>query len=102
ELILADEPVSALDPVLAAYALGVLSHEAQRRNATLIASLHAVELALEHFPRIIGIRGGQVLFDKPAEAILSDELTALYANDQLTQQPSAQPDTTQPLHIPRC
>ena len=54
ELILADEPVSAMDPVLAAYSLNVLNREAMSRQATLLASLHAVELALEHFPRVIG------------------------------------------------
>ena len=47
-----------MDPVLASHTLGLLNREAQRRNATLLASLHAVELALEHFPRIIGVRTG--------------------------------------------
>ncbi|MFV0453441.1 MAG: phosphonate ABC transporter ATP-binding protein [Pseudomonas sp.] len=101
ELILADEPVSAMDPVLSDHTLGLLNQEAQRRNATLVASLHAVDLALAHFPRIIGLRDGRILFDKPAEALRPDELTALYANEQLEQRP-AEPVASQELNFPRC
>ncbi|WP_244268054.1 phosphonate ABC transporter ATP-binding protein [Stutzerimonas nitrititolerans] len=101
ELILADEPVSAMDPVLSDHTLGLLNQEAQRRNATLVASLHAVDLALAHFPRIIGLRAGQILFDKPAEALRPEELTALYANEQLEQRP-AEPVASQVLNLPRC
>ncbi|WP_312254859.1 phosphonate ABC transporter ATP-binding protein [Stutzerimonas nitrititolerans] len=101
ELILADEPVSAMDPVLSDHTLGLLNQEAQRRNATLVASLHAVDLALAHFPRIIGLRAGQILFDKPAEALRPEELTALYANEQLEQRP-AEPAASQVLNLPRC
>lgn len=102
DLILADEPVSAMDPVLSAHTLSVLNQEAQRRNATLVASLHAVDLALAHFPRIIGLRDGRVLFDKPADALRPEELTALYANEQLEQRPTAAPNATQALNLPRC
>ncbi|HCH7773331.1 TPA: ATP-binding cassette domain-containing protein, partial [Pseudomonas aeruginosa] len=49
ELILADEPVSAMDPVLAGHTLALLNREAAARGSTLLASLHAVDLALQHF-----------------------------------------------------
>ena len=101
ELILADEPVSAMDPVLSDHTLGLLNREAKRRNATLVASLHAVDLALAHFPRIIGLRDGRILFDKPADALRPEELTALYANEQLEQRP-AEPVAPQALNLPRC
>ncbi|WP_207885132.1 phosphonate ABC transporter ATP-binding protein [Pseudomonas sp. 30_B] len=103
EVLLADEPVSAMDPVLAGHTLGVLSREAQSRGVTLLASLHAVDLALEHFPRIVGIRDGRIAFDKPAEQVTPDDLRALYANEQLGQQadspPAGKPVVVQ---IPRC
>ena len=83
ELILADEPVSAMDPLLAQHTLALLNREAQTSKATLVVSLHNLELALRHFPRVIGLRDGQILFDKPAEEIRSDELDQLYANEQL-------------------
>lgn len=102
ELILADEPVSAMDPVLASHSLGVLTRDALQRKATLLASLHAVELALEHFPRIIGVRAGRILFDKAASQLGRDELDALYANEQLSDQPQPLPRVDQSLHIPRC
>ena len=52
DLILADEPVSALDPTLADEAVGALVTASEASGATLIASLHAVDLALKWFPRI--------------------------------------------------
>ncbi|MCG6541622.1 phosphonate ABC transporter ATP-binding protein [Pseudomonas sp. KSR10] len=102
ELILADEPVSAMDPVLAAYSLNVLNRESLRRQATLLASLHAVELALEHFPRVIGVRAGRVLFDKRSTEVTAAELEALYANEQLDTAQTSLPLPHQPLHVPRC
>lgn len=100
ELILADEPVSAMDPVLAGHTLSVLNEEVSRRGMTLLASLHAVELALAHFPRIIGVREGRIVFDLPPEAIGASALDALYANEQLPAVPaSAAPVSVQ---IPRC
>ncbi len=101
-LMLADEPVSAMDPVLAAYSLNVLNREATDGQATLVASLHAVELALEHFPRVIAVRDGRILFDKAPDAVTSAELDALYANDQLQGVAPFQPSSSQSLHIPRC
>ncbi|MGE8499108.1 MAG: phosphonate ABC transporter ATP-binding protein [Pseudomonas sp.] len=101
ELILADEPVSAMDPVLAGHTLAVLNREAADQGATVLASLHAVELALAHFPRVIGVREGRIAFDLAPEAIRPEQLDALYANEQLSaaSSPVAPP---QPAHIPRC
>lgn len=103
EILLADEPVSAMDPVLAGHTLGVLTREAQNRGVTLLASLHAVDLALEHFPRIVGVRDGRIAFDKAAQNISPDDLRALYANEQLGQQDASSPvSTPMVVQIPRC
>jgi phosphonate transport system ATP-binding protein len=103
ELILADEPVSAMDPVLADHTLGVLCADAGRRGVTLLASLHAVDLALAHFPRIVGVRDGRIAFDRPREAVSQADLDALYANEQLRgDMPSSPPVAAPALHIPRC
>jgi len=99
-VLLADEPVSAMDPVLAAHTLAVLCQHAQEHDVTLVASLHAVDLALTHFPRIIGVRNGQILFDRPASEVSRDLLDTLYANDSL--QPPPVPDTPLSVQIPRC
>lgn len=78
-LILADEPVSALDPTLADRAVGALVDASERGKATLVASLHAVDLALKWFPRVIGMRAGEVVFDRPTAAVTASMLHELYA-----------------------
>ena len=80
-LILADEPVSALDPALALATVRLLTAEAKARNATLVASLHAVDLALNCFPRIVGIKAGRVAFDLPAAQVTEALLHDLYAGE---------------------
>ncbi|MBS7663403.1 ATP-binding cassette domain-containing protein [Pseudomonas lalucatii] len=102
ELILADEPVSAMDPLLAVHTLSVLNHEAASRGMTLLASLHAVDLALAHFPRIIGLRDGRIVFDLPPAAIQQAQLDALYANEQLQAAPASPTPLPSRVQIPRC
>jgi phosphonate transport system ATP-binding protein len=79
DLILADEPVSAMDPTLADVTLGELVKDATARSATFVASLHAVDLALRWFPRIVGLKDGEVAFDLPAVRISEALLRDLYA-----------------------
>ncbi len=79
DLILADEPVSALDPALARQTVRVLGEDATARGATLVASLHAVDLALAEFPRVVGVRDGRIAFDLPAADVSEAQLRELYA-----------------------
>lgn len=81
DLILADEPVSAMDPALADRTVGGLQNEAAARGITLVASLHAVDLALSWFPRIVGIRAGEVMFDLPPVRVTDTLLQELYASE---------------------
>jgi phosphonate transport system ATP-binding protein len=78
-LILLDEPVSSLDPVLGLQALHTVQDEARARGATLVVSLHDVGLARARFGRLIGLRDGVVFFDLPNEQITEDRLAELYA-----------------------
>jgi phosphonate transport system ATP-binding protein len=78
-LLLVDEPLSALDPTRSLHALETLTRTARERGATLVATLHHVEMALAHFPRIIGLRDGEVAFDLPAAEVSPALLHALYA-----------------------
>ncbi|MGW8420319.1 MULTISPECIES: phosphonate ABC transporter ATP-binding protein [Comamonas] len=80
ELILADEPVSALDPALSQATVQLLVREAAARKATLVASLHAVDLALANFARIVGVRDGRLAFDLPAAQVSDAQLQALYVH----------------------
>ena len=88
ELILADEPVAALDPALALSTVQLLVHEAAARGATLVASLHAVDLALACFARIVGIRDGAIAFDLPAAEVTQEHLRALYGPEHPGDDPS--------------
>ncbi len=89
-----NEPLSALDPALAAQTLGTLRQEATSRGAVLVCSLHQIELALAHFPRIIGLRNGRVAFDLPREAVSDAVVDALYRNADA---PAPQERTTVPV-----
>ena len=81
DLLLADEPVSALDPSLADAAVGELVAHSASTGATLVASLHAVDLALKWFPRIVGMRAGEVTFDLPTSQLTRAMLHQLYATE---------------------
>jgi phosphonate transport system ATP-binding protein len=80
-LLLADEPVSALDATTADTVLRELVAYSESAGATLVASLHAVDLALRWFPRIVGVRDGAVMFDLPAAQVTPERLAALYAGE---------------------
>ena len=81
DLLLADEPVSALDPTLADAAVGQLIEQSETTGATLVASLHAVDLALKWFPRIVGMRAGSVVFDSDSSDVTRAMLHELYATE---------------------
>jgi len=83
-LLLADEPVSALDPTLADAVIGTLVDESRGNGATLLASLHAVDLALKWFPRVVGLRNGELVFDRPTAEVTPAMLRALYAGERDT------------------
>jgi len=46
---------------------------------TLVATLHQVDVALAHFPRVVGMRDGAVVFDLPAAQVTPERLARLYA-----------------------
>jgi len=77
-LLLADEPVSALDPALARTVIALLAQTAEVRSVPLVASLHAVDLALAHFTRVVGVRDGRITFDLPSASVGEAQITALY------------------------
>lgn len=99
---LVDEPLSALDPSLAVQVLEVLQEEAAMRGAALVCSLHQVELARAHFPRIVGLRAGRIVFDKPSEAVTDAMVAHLYRHEgaEISVPATPGPETAGPLVLP--
>jgi phosphonate transport system ATP-binding protein len=56
--------------------------QARERGVTLVGTLHQVDTALAHFPRIIGLRDGALAFDLPASQVTRAHLNALYAQHE--------------------
>jgi phosphonate transport system ATP-binding protein len=77
EIVLADEPLSAVDPARGRDVLTRLTEVAGESTTTLVASLHQVKLAREFFPRLIGLKAGAVVFDGQPDDPALDELYEL-------------------------
>ena len=77
-IILADEPVAALDPVTARQVMDDFSDINRTMNITVLINIHHVDLALEYVDRIIGIRAGRIVFDGPASEVDDDVLKRIY------------------------
>lgn len=75
---LVDEPLSALDPTRARLAIETLTQQALAKQVTLVATLHQVDVAIAHFPRVVGMRDGRVVFDLPAQQVTQALLAKLY------------------------
>ncbi len=78
QIILADEPVSNLDPALADDILGLLNAVSQRRQVTLLMSVHQPELAQRYADRIIGLRAGQIVYDTVTQTFDAAALHKIY------------------------
>src|SRR5919109_4895117 len=79
DVILADEPISSVDPTLGRTIIALLVQLAESHRKTLVANLHAVPFALDFFPRVIGFRRGRIAFDLPSAAVTAQVLADLYA-----------------------
>lgn len=77
-ILIADEPVSNLDPASSQKVLDLLRTCAEARGATLIISSHQPKLVAKYVDRVVGLKHGQVAFDRPAGAVTPDELAGLY------------------------
>lgn len=81
--LLADEPVSSVDPARARDTVELLAQVSLERGITLVVSLHDIALARAVFPRLVGLRGGRVVFDARTELVNASALGDLYALEGL-------------------
>jgi len=78
KIILAGEPVAALDPVTAKQVMQDFVRINKDLGISILLNIHHVELAIEYADRIIGIRAGQIVYDGPAKAVDQAVLDRIY------------------------
>jgi phosphonate transport system ATP-binding protein len=81
EIILADEPTSSLDPKTSVEIMEILSKFAHLRGIPVIVNIHNVELARRFASRVVGMSGGQVVYDGPPQAITDANLKQIYGGE---------------------
>ena len=77
-IILADEPVAALDPVTARQVMSDFARINKEMNITVLINIHHVDLALQYASRVIGIRAGRIVYDGPTDNVTKDILDEIY------------------------
>ncbi len=77
-IILADEPVAALDPVTAHQVMSDFKRINEEMNITVLINIHHVDLALKYATRVIGIRAGEIVYDGPTDDVTQEVLDSIY------------------------
>ncbi len=97
EIILADEPISNLDPELAEDAMRLLVDCVTRRGVTLIVNLHQPAIARRFASRLIGLAGGKVVYDNTPDKFTTQEVDAVYkaAGQALEEVDDFEPESSQ-------
>ena len=89
EIILADEPISSLDPVSAARVMETLKNANEKYGITVIANLHQLDYARDYSLRMIGIKQGRIVFDGAPDRLTQADIEEIYRR----------PDPTEPKEI---
>ena len=101
-VVLADEPIASLDPESARRVMQALADLNSRDGATVVVSLHQVDMAMRFCPRTVALNRGRVVYDGPSTALTSAMLRDLYgaeADDILAPAvPSPQPTPAPAAH----
>ncbi|ERN40485.1 phosphonate ABC transporter, ATP-binding protein [Rubidibacter lacunae KORDI 51-2] len=82
QLVLADEPVASLDPQTARAVLVLLRSLCDREGLTVVCNLHQVEWAQQYSDRILGLRDGQLVLDRPTARVTESDLACLYGSER--------------------
>ena len=78
KVILADEPVTSLDPKVSKVVMDILTGIAEKDRITIIMTLHDVEMARRYAKRIVGLSKGKIIFDGRAEDLTPEVLHNIY------------------------
>lgn len=96
-LLLADEPVASLDPATAEHVMALMRGICKADGLTAVVSLHQVSLARRFADRIVGLRGGRVVFDGAPDALTAPREAELYGAP--APQAPADPDAGEPIPL---
>lgn len=77
-IMLADEPVASLDPPTAHAVMSDLRRINQERGLTVMVNIHLMDLAREYTTRMIGLRGGEIVYDGPAHEATDADFEQIY------------------------
>ena len=77
-IILADEPVASLDPIIADVVMSDFARINKDLNISILINIHHVDLALKYATRVIGIRAGEIVYDGPASDVTQEVLNLVY------------------------
>jgi phosphonate transport system ATP-binding protein len=77
-VLLADEPVASLDPEAANEIMRLLRRLAHDEGLAVLCVLHQVDLAFAYADRVVGMRDGQVAFDRQRAQLAMDDVQDLY------------------------
>ncbi|MEM9516764.1 MAG: phosphonate ABC transporter ATP-binding protein [Actinomycetota bacterium] len=96
-VMLADEPVAALDPVTSHQVMGDLQRINRELGITTLINLHFLDLARTYGRRLIGLRGGDLVFDGDIADVDDDTFREIYGraitpDDLLSMEASANAD----------
>lgn len=78
EIILADEPISSLDPVSARTVMETLRNANEKYGITVVANLHQLDYAREYCSRVIGLNAGRIVYDGPPAQLCQSTVEAIY------------------------
>jgi phosphonate transport system ATP-binding protein len=85
EIILADEPISSLDPVSARSVMETLKEANQKYGITVVSNLHQLDYAREFCTRVIGLNRGRIVYDGPPDRLSAAAVSQIYHKDQTDQ-----------------
>lgn len=97
DIILADEPVSNLDPELAEDALELFVECVARRGATLLVNLHQPELARRFASRFVGLANGRIVFDGNPQDFTDSDAELVYRGLPAEEEEEKGDDSATPL-----
>jgi phosphonate transport system ATP-binding protein len=81
DILLADEPTSSLDPKTSVEIMGILQQVARERAIPVIVNIHNVELARRYASRIVGMTGGNVVYNGPPSGLTDEDLKTIYGGE---------------------